>query len=124
MRLKEEADHRRVGMNALILQLVRKGVGLRAEGPRRPLHHDLDHLAGTWSPEEADGFLAATAVRLGDGLGRLRGGRFPFDSEALDKLLGWACYSPARLQAELGWAPRVALAEGLRGMLGDVKRAA
>lgn len=56
------------------------------------------------------------AARLGDALGRLFGGRFPFDSEVLDKLLGWACYSPTRLRTELGWAPRVTLAEGLRGI--------
>ena len=46
--------------------------------------------------------------------------RVPLDSEALGRLLGSACYSPARIERELGWRARVGLAEGLREMLGGV----
>ncbi len=42
----------------------------------------------------------------------------PLDSEALGRLLGSACYSPARIERELGWRARVGLDEGLREMLG------
>lgn len=54
-RLREEAQRQGTSVNALILQFVRKGVGLQA--PRRPVYHDLDVLAGTWSAEEASAFL-------------------------------------------------------------------
>lgn len=58
----------------------------------------------------------AAAAALGDRLERLAGRRLPFDSEVLDKLLGSAWYSSARLRRELGWQPQVSLAEGLRRM--------
>jgi len=32
-------------------------VGLNPASHRRQIHHDLDHLAGTWSQEEANEFL-------------------------------------------------------------------
>ena len=60
------------------------------------------------------------AARLGDGVERLLSRRVPLDSEALGRLLGPACYSPARIERELGWRARVGLAEGLREMLGGV----
>ena len=47
-------------MNALTLELVRCGLGLRQDAPVR--HTDLDHLAGTWTPEEAAAFETATAA--------------------------------------------------------------
>ena len=65
------------------------------------------------------GVLTA-AARLGDGVERLLSRRVPLDSEALGRLLGSACYSPARIERELGWRARVGLAEGLREMLGGV----
>ena len=61
------------------------------------------------------GGLAAVAA-IGDRLERLLGRRLPFDSEVLDKLLGSACYSSARLRGELGWQPQVPLVEGLQRM--------
>ena len=63
------------------------------------------------------GVLTA-AARLGDGVEGLLSRRVPLDSEALGRLLGSACYSPARIERELGWRARVGLAEGLREMLG------
>ena len=50
--------------------------------------------------------LLRTAARLN---GRL--------AEVMDRLIGSACYSPARLERELGWQSRIALAEGLSEML-------
>jgi nucleoside-diphosphate-sugar epimerase len=38
-------------------------------------------------------------------------------AEVVDRLIGSACYSPARLERELGWQSRIALAEGLSEML-------
>lgn len=62
------------------------------------------------------GMLRA-AARVGDFAGQLLARRMPFNSEVLDKLLGNACYSPARIQCELGWQAATPLAEGLRRML-------
>lgn len=39
--------------------------------------------------------------------------------EIVDRLIGSACYSPARIERELGWRARIGLKEGLREMLGD-----
>lgn len=58
--------------------------------------------------------LAAT---LGDGLESLLRRRLPLDSEVLERLLGSAWYSPARMARELAWYPKVGLTEGLTEML-------
>lgn len=51
--------------------------------------------------------------RVGDVIGRLRGRRFVFDSDALAKLTGSAWYSSQKLQRKLGWRPRRTLRETL-----------
>lgn len=58
-------------------------------------------------------------ARAGDMLGRLAGRPVGFDSETLDKLLGWACYDSGRIQRELGWRPAFTLAQALPEMLGS-----
>lgn len=54
---------------------------------------------------------------LGDGMGKLLGRSLPLNSEVVSRLLGSACYSPARIERELGWRARVGLVEGVREML-------
>jgi len=44
-------------------------------------------------------------AKVGDGIGWVRGRRFLFDSDALDKLIGSACYSSEKIQRELGFRP-------------------
>jgi plasmid stability protein len=56
-RLKAEAARQATSVNALVVRLLRRGVGLRPEGPRIPVHHDLDRLAGTWSEEDYREFM-------------------------------------------------------------------
>lgn len=56
--------------------------------------------------------------RLGDGLGRFAGRTLPLNSEVAERLLGSACYSPARIERELGWRAGIGLDEGVREMLG------
>ena len=56
--------------------------------------------------------------RVGDGLEALTQRRVPLDSEALERLLGSAWYSPARIERELGWRAQVSLADGLGEMFG------
>lgn len=49
--------------------------------------------------------IMRTLAKVGDGIGQMRGRRFPFDSDALDKLTGSACYSSAKITRELGFRP-------------------
>lgn len=67
-----------------------------------------------WSVPEA---MLRVAAGLGDGLESLLKRRLPLDSEVLDRLLGSAWYSPARIERELGWQAKVSLADGLSEML-------
>jgi nucleoside-diphosphate-sugar epimerase len=55
--------------------------------------------------------------RLGDALGALLRRPLPLNSEVVSRLLDSACYSPARIERELGWRARVSLADGVREML-------
>lgn len=68
----------------------------------------------TWSVPES---VLRSAAKLGDGLEGFLKRRLPLDTEALDRLLGSAWYSPARIQRELGWRAQVSLASGLSEML-------
>jgi UDP-glucose 4-epimerase len=56
--------------------------------------------------------------RLGDGVENLLRRPLPLNSEVVDRLLGSACYSPAKIERELGWRAQIGLAEGVREMLG------
>ena len=51
--------------------------------------------------------------RAGDAIGRVRGKRFVFDSDALEKLAGSAWYSSERISRELGYRPGVTFPEAL-----------
>jgi len=53
------------------------------------------------------------ATRVADGLLRLSGHRHRPFSNALDKLLGWACYDSAKIRHELGYCPVWTLAQAL-----------
>jgi UDP-glucose 4-epimerase len=56
---------------------------------------------------------------VGDLLGALLRRPLPMNSEVVDRLLGSAWYSPARIERELGWRAQVGLIDGLREMLGS-----
>jgi hypothetical protein len=53
--LKENAS-----VNSIVLRLINKGLGRQASKPARKRHHDLDALAGSWSPADAADFQQAT----------------------------------------------------------------
>ncbi len=55
--IKQEAKRRGISMNTLILELIRDGISSRFEVIHLPTFSDLDHLAGTWTPEEAAEFI-------------------------------------------------------------------
>lgn len=60
-RLKEQAQQLGISVNTLILQLLRRGIGLEPKLARRAVYHDLDALAGTWSAKEYAAFKKVTA---------------------------------------------------------------
>lgn len=62
------------------------------------------------------GSMLRFAARIGDGLETVSKRRLTLDSEVLDRLLGSAWYSPARIERELGWVAQVSLADGLTEM--------
>lgn len=49
--------------------------------------------------------LLRAMAKVGDGIGKLRGRRFMFDYDALEKLVGSAWYSSAKIERELGFKP-------------------
>ncbi|MBI4278387.1 MAG: hypothetical protein HY660_08010 [Armatimonadetes bacterium] len=59
-RLRETARARGLSLNRTVLLLLRQAAGLarqEPEPPKAPVRHtDLDHLAGTWSEQEAQEF--------------------------------------------------------------------
>ena len=60
-RLKAEASRQGMSVNAFLLRMIHQQLDLSAPRAVRREYHDLDHLAGTWSAEEANGFLKAVA---------------------------------------------------------------
>lgn len=60
--LKEAAQKAGASVNALVLELIRCGLGLEQGRGRLGRYRDLDHLAATWSEDEAGAFAAATAA--------------------------------------------------------------
>ncbi len=63
--------------------------------------------------------LLRGGARLGDALEALLGRPLPLNSEAMERLLGSACYLPARIERDLGWRARTGLTDGLHEMLGQ-----
>jgi len=59
-------------------------------------------------------FALRLLAMLGDGIGALRGKRFVIDSDAMEKLVGSACYSSDLIQKDLGFKPERNLHESLR----------
>jgi Antitoxin FitA-like, ribbon-helix-helix len=59
--VKQKATKEGLSLNKAVVRLLEEATGQRKEeGPGRPVaHHDLDHLFGTWSEAEYDGFMEA-----------------------------------------------------------------
>jgi hypothetical protein len=65
----QETIRKRAGMDGLslnktVIRMLEEAAGYRT-AIGRGLHRDLDHLAGTWSEEEAAAFDAALAEQRG-----------------------------------------------------------
>ena len=59
--LKEKARREATSVNTVTLRILREGLGLEKK-KRRSAHTDLDHLAGTWTAEDAAEFTRNTAA--------------------------------------------------------------
>ncbi len=57
--LKKEAKRLQTSVNSLILKLLQKGLGVSGEIVK-PVYHDLDHLAGSWSTQDCKQFEEKT----------------------------------------------------------------
>jgi len=64
------------------------------------------------------------AARIGDMIGAVRGRRFMFDSQALDKLMGSAWYNSEKIAAELGYRPMRDLESALPEMVASYRKGA
>jgi UDP-glucose 4-epimerase len=63
--------------------------------------------------------LLRLSGRMGDLMGAVLRRPLPINSDAMSRLLDSACYSPAKIERELGWRARVDLIQGMREMLTD-----
>ena len=59
---------------------------------------------------------------MGDQIGRRRGRRFVFDSAALEKLIGSAWYSSAKIEERLGFKPEWDLERAMPEMVAELRR--
>ena len=50
--IRKRAGEKGVSLNKAVISLLEEGLGL-GKRKRETIHHDLDHLSGTWSEEEA-----------------------------------------------------------------------
>jgi plasmid stability protein len=59
--LKRRAVKEDASVNALVLQFIEQGLGLKRSKSTLIRHDDLDALAGTWGKQDAREFELATA---------------------------------------------------------------
>lgn len=67
--VRRKAAEEDLSLNKTVIRLLKERIEL-ANGPSRgkekpTLHHDLDHLAGTWTDDEADEFDARVQEQRG-----------------------------------------------------------
>jgi len=60
--LKQAAQNAGSSVNTQVVELIRRGLGVEPGRGRLGRYRDLDHLAGTWSDDEAAAFASATAA--------------------------------------------------------------
>ena len=58
--LKARSQDEESSVNAVVVKLLREGVGVASGKRKTAIHHDLDELAGTWSEADAAAFAQAT----------------------------------------------------------------
>lgn len=61
LHLKKEAKERETSVNMLILKILEESTCPPSK-TRKKRYHDLDELAGSWSPEEGQAFMKNTQL--------------------------------------------------------------
>jgi predicted metalloprotease len=59
--IEHEAAESGLSLNRTVIRLLEKGAGMQRGKQAKSLHHDLDHLAGSWTEQEAAEFDQALA---------------------------------------------------------------
>ena len=54
--IRDKARKERLSLNKAVIKLLEEATGA-TQGTRKVVHHDLDHMAGTWSQAEYDEFM-------------------------------------------------------------------
>ncbi len=54
--VQQRAKQKRTSVNRAVIELLEESIGGKAKKKEKVRYHDLDHLAGTWTKEEADEF--------------------------------------------------------------------
>jgi hypothetical protein len=54
--VQRRAKEKRTSINKAVIDLLEESAGTRAHTPAPVRYHDLDHLAGTWTENEAAAF--------------------------------------------------------------------
>lgn len=60
-RIEKEAAVSGASLNKTVIRLLLRATGIAEPTPGEVRHHDLDHLAGSWSADEAAEFDQALA---------------------------------------------------------------
>lgn len=59
--IQKRAEAEGLSLNKVVIRMLEEAAGQRRTASKATLHHDLDHLAGTWSDAEASAFEASLA---------------------------------------------------------------
>ena len=59
--IRRKASEKRTSVNKAVISLLEESLGIRGKKADKPLHHDLDALAGSWTKEEVSAFERALA---------------------------------------------------------------
>ena len=61
--VRKEAEKKRVSKSKALISILERGAGIRSERRKKTLYHDLDHLSGVWTKEEARAFEKNLALQ-------------------------------------------------------------
>ncbi len=54
--VQQRAKKKKTSVNKAVIELLEESVGGKVRKKQQVRYHDLDHLIGTWTKEEADAF--------------------------------------------------------------------
>jgi len=54
--VQQRAKKKKTSVNKAVIELLEESVGGKVKKKEKTRYHDLDHLAGSWTKEEAEAF--------------------------------------------------------------------